>query len=91
MRAARRTGALAAGEHPQQAGGGAAGRGGVLGLADVDDPGALADRNAGERHRIVRVELALGARAGRRKRRQGQSAKTHAHRCKKWPEHPHDA
>ena len=57
--AARGAAALAAGEHPQQARGRAARRGGELVLGDVDHPGALADRHAAERHRIAGIEPAL--------------------------------
>ena len=65
--AARGAAALAAGEHPQQARGRAARRGGELVLGDVDDPGALADRHAGERDRVAGVQPALRQRRiGRR-------------------------
>ena len=56
-------------KHLQQAGGGAARRGGELVLGDVDDPGALADRQAGQRHLVAGVEPALGARPARTERR----------------------
>ena len=68
--AARGAAALAAGEDPQQAGGRAAGRGGELVLGDVDDPGALADRNAGQGHRVAGIEPALRHAPDRQPQRQ---------------------
>jgi hypothetical protein len=61
--AARRARSLAVGEHAQQAGGLAVRRRNVLIVGDVDDPVAAADRQAGERHDVTGVELALRARA----------------------------
>ena len=43
-------------------GGRAAGRRGELVVGDVDDPGALADRQPGQRHHVAGIELALGVR-----------------------------
>jgi hypothetical protein len=63
--AARRAAALAAGEHPQQAGGRAARGRGELVLGNVDHPGALADRHAAERNRVAGVQPALCQRPDR--------------------------
>src|SRR5664279_963326 len=72
----RGAGALAAGENPQQPRGLAAGLRVVLAVGYVDDPTALADRNAGERGGVLGVKLALGQSRrddrGRQQRGQGQ-------------------
>jgi hypothetical protein len=60
----RHAAALAAGEDPQQAGGRAARRRGILIIAHIDRPGALAERDSGKRHYIIGVEIALGLRPG---------------------------
>ena len=78
-RAARRARALAAREDAQQTGGLAARRRGVLIVVDVDDPGAPADRHAGERHGVASVELALGARI------RGKAEDAACHDCENAP------
>ena len=55
----RRTGAVRAGKEFYQPGRRAARGGGVLVVRDVDDPVAVADRNAGERRDIFSLEPAL--------------------------------
>ena len=78
--ALRGAGAGAAGERLQQSRGAAGGGGGKLVVGDIDGPGALADRNAGQRRLIARIEPALGERrnaaapAAARRRRTGRPA-----------------
>jgi hypothetical protein len=68
----------AAGKRLQQAGGAALGCGRERVVADFDGPGALADRDAGQRRLILRIQPALRGSRLRRQRgeRDGAQAKT---------------
>ena len=71
--AARGAGALPAGEDFHKSGGHAARGGGIFVVGDVDDPGALAERDAGERRGVAGVELALRVGVDARAIREQQS------------------
>lgn len=72
-----RAAAAAAGNRLQQAGGTAGCGSGIVIVGDLDGPGASTDRNAGQRHLIMGIELAL-----RMHRRRGRAGRCQQKPCR---------